>query len=72
MLLQIMKRGKMVYGGNSSGNLMTGTQASGAEVETLRLTIYDDGYRVNIGCPAPIGASLGMTDIMTKKRGFPA
>jgi hypothetical protein len=51
---------------------MLSTQASGAEVETLRLTIHHDGNRVNIGSPAPVGTSLGMTHIMTKQRGLPA
>ena len=51
---------------------MLATQTSGAQVEFLGLTIYDQGNRVDIRHPPTIGASLGVADIMTELRGFPA
>jgi len=51
---------------------MTGAQASGAQVKALLLTVYSNGSWMNIGSPASISTSLGMTDIMTKQRCFPA
>ncbi len=47
---------------------MLGAQASGAQVEALRLTVNQDGGRVNIGQPATVGMSLGMADIMAELR----
>ncbi len=41
-------------------------EASGAQVESFRLTIYDDSNRVNIGHPATIGAVFGVAHIMTE------
>ena len=41
-------------------------QASGAQVESLWLTIYSDSNRVNIGYPATIGVAFGMADIVTE------
>ena len=41
-------------------------EASGAQVESFRLTIYDDSNRVNIGYPATIGAVFGVAHIMTE------
>ncbi len=41
-------------------------EASGAQVESLWLTVYNDSSRVNIGYPATVGAALGMAYIMTK------
>jgi len=49
-----------------SGNLVKGTEASRAQVEALLLTVYGNSSRMDIGCPASISMSFGMTDVMTK------
>jgi len=41
-------------------------EASGAQVESLWLTVYDDGNRVNIGYPTAVGPALGVAYIMTE------
>ena len=43
---------------------MLSTQAPCTEVELLTLSIYSQGYRVNIGQPAPVGPVFRMADIM--------
>ena len=45
---------------------MLSTQASGAQVESFLLTIYNDSSRVNIRHPATIGAVFGVTNIVTE------
>jgi hypothetical protein len=52
--------------------LVPGAQAPGAQVEPLGAAVNGDRGRVNIGRPAPVGMALGVADIMTEKRGFPA
>ncbi len=47
---------------------MLTAQASGAQVESFRLTIYNKSNRMNIRYPAPIGAALGMAYIMAELR----
>ena len=49
---------------------MLGTQASGAQVEPLCLTSYNDSSRVDIRHPATIGMALGVAYIVTKLRRF--
>ena len=51
---------------------MVSAEAPGAEVETFRLAVYGESYGVNIGHPAAVGMPLGMADIMTELRCFPA
>ena len=55
-------------GGNCLGYLMLGTQAPGAQVESLFLTTYNDCGGMYIRHPAAVGVTLGMTDIMTELR----
>ncbi len=43
-------------------------QASGAQVKSFWLAIYNDGSRVNIGHPATVGVAFRMADIMTELR----
>ena len=45
-------------------------KASGAQVESFRLTIYDDSGRVNIGHPATVGAVFRVAYIMTELGSF--
>ena len=40
------------------GGLLPGAQAPGAQVEPLRLAIYGDGGRVNVGNPAAVGVAF--------------
>jgi hypothetical protein len=47
-----------------------GAKASGAQVESFRLTIYDDSNRVNIGHPATVGAAFRVAYIMTELGSF--
>jgi hypothetical protein len=54
------------------GDLVLVSQASGAKVKSLRLAIYNDSSRVNIGHPAAVGMALGVADIMTELRCFSA
>ena len=51
---------------------MLGAQASGAKVKSFWLTIYNNGGGMDIGCPAAVGVTLGMADIMTELRRFSA
>jgi hypothetical protein len=51
---------------------MLRAQAAGAQVEVPGLAIDIYGCGVNIGRPASVGTALGMADMMTEKRGFPA
>ena len=43
-------------------------QAPGAQVKSLWLSVYNDGGRVNVGCPATVGVAFGVADIMTELR----
>jgi len=47
---------------------MLGAKAPGAQVNSFRLAINEDGGRVNIGSPASVGVALGVTDIVTELR----
>jgi hypothetical protein len=51
---------------------MLSTQAPGAQVEFLRLTIDINRSGMDIGRKAAVGAALGMTNIMAEHWGFPA
>ncbi len=51
-------------------HLMLGAQASGAQVESLCLTSYNDSSWVNIRHPATISMALGVAYIVTKLGGF--
>ena len=50
------------------GNLVPGSQAPGAKVESFRLAVYIYSGRVNIRQPAAVGMAFGMADIMTELR----
>jgi hypothetical protein len=54
------------------GDLMLGPQAPSTDVNVLGLAIDVDGGGVYISYPTPVGAALGMTDMMTELRCFPA
>ena len=56
----------------SFSNLMLTAQASGAQVKSFLLTIYNDSNRVNIRQPAPFGVAFRMTHSVTELRCFPA
>jgi len=43
-------------------------QASGAQVKSFWMAIYNDGSWVNIGHPATVGVAFRMADIMTELR----
>jgi hypothetical protein len=45
---------------------MLSAEASGAQVESFGLTIYDDSNRVNIRYPASIGTVFRVAYIVTK------
>jgi len=45
---------------------MLGPQASGAQVESLWLSVYVYSNRVNVRHPATLGVAFGVADIMTK------
>jgi hypothetical protein len=62
----------LANGLGSFSNLMLVAQAPGAQVKPFWLTIYDDGSWVDIRHPAAVGVALGVTDVMTKLRRFPA
>ena len=47
-------------------------QAPGTKVKVLLLAVYDNGSWMNIGRPAPVCMSLGVTDIRTECRSFSA
>ena len=47
---------------------MLSAQASGAQVKSFWLTIYNDSDRVNIRQPAPFGMALGVAHTMTELR----
>ena len=49
---------------------MVSAEAPGAEVETLRLAVYGEGYGVNIRHPEAVGMPLGVTHIMSELRRF--
>ena len=51
---------------------MTGAQASGTQVKAFLSTVYSNSSWMNVGSPASLGMSLGVTDIMAKQRCFPA
>lgn len=55
-----------------SVDLMLGTQAPRAQVETLFLPVDNERSRMYVGSPAPVGPALGMADVVTKKRRFTA
>jgi hypothetical protein len=48
------------------------TQAAGAQVEMSGFAGNVNSGGVDIGCPAPVGVALGVTHVMTEKRGFTA
>lgn len=56
----------------SFGYLVLGAQAPGAQVKPFRLTININDGGVDIGRPAPVGAALGVTDVMAEQWRFPA
>ena len=56
------------YGLTYSSRFMLSAQASGAQVESLWLTIYNDSDGVNIRYPAPLGMALRVTNIVTELR----
>jgi hypothetical protein len=56
----------------SFNDLVLSTQAPGAQVEVLYLAIDSDISGVDIGRPAAVGMALGVADIMTELRCFPA
>ena len=60
--------GAFCGGGFRFSYLVLGAEAPGAQVSTFRLTINEDGGRVNIGSPASVGVALGVTDVMTELR----
>jgi hypothetical protein len=43
-------------------------QASGAQVKSFWLTIYNDGGGMDIGHPAAVGVAFGVADVMTELR----
>ena len=43
-------------------------QASGAQIESLLLSIYNKSSRVNIKHPAAVGATLRVAHVMTELR----
>ena len=47
-------------------HFMLGPQTSGAQVETLELTVYGNRGRVYIRYPAAVGMPLGMAYIVTE------
>ena len=49
---------------------MLGAQTSSAQVESLRLPIYNDSGWVNIRHPATVGVAFGVAHVMTELRGF--
>ncbi len=57
---------------NGFSDLMLGAQASGAQVKSFWLAIYNKSSRVNIRHPATFGVAFGVADIMTELRCFPA
>ena len=57
---------------SSFGDLMLGSQAPGTQVESFCLTINIYSSGMDVGCPAAVGAALGVTDIMAELWCFPA
>ena len=55
-----------------SSRLVLSAQAAGAEVKVPRLAVDIDGGGVDIGGPAAVGMPLGVTDVLTEKRGLTA
>lgn len=49
---------------------MLAANTPGTQVEPLLLAVHDEGNRMNIWHPAPLGMALGMTDIMTELERF--
>ncbi len=47
---------------------MLSAQASGAQVKSFWLTIYNDSNRVNIRHPAPFGVAFRVAHIVTELR----
>jgi len=45
---------------------MLGAQASGAQVKSSWLAIYNDGSGMDIGYPAAVGVAFGVADFMTE------
>ena len=53
-----------------TGNLMLGTQTSGADVNPFLLAIYHDSGLGNVRHPAPCGMALGVGNIISDHRLF--
>ena len=51
---------------------MLRAEATRTKIQSLLLSINSNGGRVDVGGPTPVGPAFGMTDVMTKKRRFPA
>ena len=58
--------------GSFFGCLVLIAQASGAQVESFRLTIYNESNRVNIRYPAPVSSVFRVAHVVTELRCFPA
>ena len=57
----------------NSGSLnLTGTEASGANVNTLRRAVYDCFDTLNIGLERLVAATVGMGNLNTKGNAFAA
>jgi hypothetical protein len=54
------------------GDLMLGTQATGANVDVFSFAVDVDSGRVDIGRPAPVGATFGVANMMAELRCFTA
>jgi hypothetical protein len=77
MLVEMLKPG-LINNSNKRwrvlnlGRLILRSQAPGAQVKVLCLAININSRRMNIGHPAAVGVTLGVADIMTELRCFPA
>ena len=56
---------------NCSGNL-TGTQATGTRMNTLRRTVNDSLYLCNVGLPCSVGTSVRVRNLDTKSNSLTA
>ena len=65
-----MVEGYLILG--SFSHFIMSAQASGAQVEVFGLAIDNDGGRVHVGYPGALGMALGVADIITGLRYFPA
>ena len=54
------------------GYLMLVSEASGAQIEPLHLTIYHNGNRVNVRSKVTVGMTFGVADVMAELAGFTA